>query len=47
MKFENVYMGSMVLPWMNEKNIKYITFSVTDDCNLMCKYCCFTHKTNK
>lgn len=47
MKFENVYMGSMLLPWMSDKNIKYVTFSVTDDCNLMCKYCYFTHKTTK
>lgn len=44
MKKENVYMGTLVKPWMSNKNIKYITFSVTDDCNLMCQYCYFTHK---
>ena len=44
---EFVYMGSLVRPWMSNKNIKYITFSVTDDCNLMCEYCYFTHKNNK
>lgn len=47
MQIKNVYMGSLVVPWMSKKNIKYITFSVTDDCNLMCKYCYFTHKTTK
>lgn len=40
-------MGTLVSSWMQKKNIKYITFSVTDDCNLMCKYCYFTHKTSK
>ena len=43
----NVYMGTLVDQWMPNKNIKYITFNVTDDCNLACKYCYFTHKTNK
>lgn len=47
MKINEVYMGTIVKPWMSNKNIKYITFSVTDDCNLMCKYCYFTHKTSK
>lgn len=47
MKLENVYMGTMISSWMQDKNIKYITFSVTEDCNLMCKYCYFTHKNNK
>ncbi len=47
MKRENVYMGTLVKTWMHDKNIKYVTFSVTDDCNLMCEYCYFTHKTNK
>lgn len=40
-------MGSNTETWMPDKNIKYITFNVTDDCNLACKYCYFTHKTNK
>lgn len=44
---KNVYMGTTVEQWMSTKKIKYITFNVTDDCNLACKYCYFTHKTNK
>lgn len=43
----HVYMGTNIKSWMPNKNIKYITFNVTDDCNLACKYCYFTHKTNK
>ena len=39
MKRENVYMGTLVKTWMHDKNTKYVTFSVTDDCNLMCEYC--------
>ena len=46
MKKESVYMGTMLTAWMQHKNIKYVTFSVTDDCNLMCEYCYFTHKNN-
>lgn len=42
-----VYMGTGVESWMSNKKIKYITFNVTDDCNLACTYCYFTHKTNK
>jgi len=45
--YKEVYMGTSIVPWMSKKNIKYITFSVTDDCNLNCKYCYFTHKTTK
>ena len=47
MSREIVFMGTTPHSWMHDKNIKTITFSVTDDCNLMCKYCYFTHKTNK
>ena len=47
MKKEAVYMGTLVRSWMDNKRIKNVTFSVTDDCNLMCKYCYFTHKTDK
>ena len=43
----SVYMGTNSETWMAHKKIKYITFSVTDDCNLACAYCYFTHKTNK
>ena len=43
----NIYMGTMVPSWKAEMQIKNITFSVTDDCNLACTYCYFTHKTNK
>ena len=42
-----VFMGSLPPSWESDKNIKYITFSVTDDCNLRCTYCYFTHKTCK
>lgn len=44
---KNVYMGIPVKSWMSEKNIKYITFNVTDDCNLACTYCYFLNKSNK
>ena len=44
---KKVYMGTGVESWMSNKKIKYITFNVTDDCNLACTYCYFTHKTNK
>ena len=47
MKLENVYMGKLEPSWGENKKIKYITFSVTDDCNLRCTYCYFTHKTDK
>lgn len=47
MKTNSVYMGSVVPTWMSGKNIKYITFSVTDSCNLMCTYCYFAHKSTK
>ncbi|MCI9450167.1 MAG: radical SAM peptide maturase, CXXX-repeat target family [Clostridiales bacterium] len=47
MKKTNVYMGSMTPTWMEHKKIKNITFSVTDDCNLRCTYCYFTHKNCK
>ena len=47
MKLETVYMGKMEPSWGDNKKIKYITFSVTDDCNLRCAYCYFTHKTDK
>lgn len=44
---KTVYMGTNVESWMSHKKIKYVTFNVTDDCNLACTYCYFTHKTNK
>lgn len=47
MKKEDVYMGKMEPSWGGNKHIKYITFSVTDECNLRCTYCYFTHKTHK
>ena len=42
-----VYMGTLAPSWASDKHIKYITFSVTDECNLRCTYCYFTHKTHK
>lgn len=41
---EEVKMGILTAAWKNKKKIKYITFSVTDECNLRCTYCYFTHK---
>lgn len=41
---QDVYMGVPVKSWMSEKTIKYVTFNVTDDCNLACTYCYFVHK---
>ena len=47
MNCEQVYMGKSSPSWGQHKKIKYITFSVTDECNLRCTYCYFTHKTDK
>ena len=44
---KDVYMGRNVRLWMSNKKIQYVTFNVTDNCNLACKYCYFTHKTDK
>lgn len=44
---KNVYMGTLTPSWGANKKIKTITFSITDDCNLRCTYCYFTHKTHK
>jgi len=43
---KDVYMGTMPTKWMSSKNIKTITFNVTDDCNLACTYCYFIHKSS-
>ncbi len=37
----------MPVAWGAEKKIKNITFSITDECNLRCTYCYFTHKNHK
>lgn len=42
-----VYMGNNPKTWNKNKKIKYITFCVTDSCNLACTYCYFTHKSDK
>lgn len=42
-----VYMGSLPHMWGADKKIKDITFSITDECNLRCTYCYFTHKNHK
>ena len=47
MRIESVYMGTSPVSWGANKKIKYITFSVTDECNLRCSYCYFSHKTDK
>ena len=46
-KYNDVYMGTLPPNWGANKKIKNITFSITDDCNLRCTYCYFTHKTHK
>lgn len=43
----SVYMGTMQPSWGANKKLKNITFSVTDECNLRCVYCYFTHKTHR
>lgn len=47
LKNQDVYMGTLLPVWGKHKKIKTITFSITDDCNLRCTYCYFTHKNNK
>ena len=42
-----VYMGTLEPAWGSRQKIKNITFSITDECNLRCTYCYFTHKTSK
>ena len=42
-----VYMGTLPPSWGADRKVKNITFSVTDDCNLRCTYCYFTHKREK
>ena len=44
---KDVYMGNFPKTWNKNKKIKYITFCVTDACNLACTYCYFTHKSDK
>lgn len=44
---KKVFMGTYPTAWKEDKKIKYITFNVTEDCNLACTYCYFTHKNNK
>ncbi|MCI8332110.1 MAG: radical SAM peptide maturase, CXXX-repeat target family [Clostridiales bacterium] len=43
----NILMGKTPESWKPNSKIKYITFNVTEDCNLACTYCYFTHKNNK
>ena len=43
---DDVFMGKLPKNWMGDKKIQYITFSVTDECNLACRYCYFTHKNS-
>jgi len=41
----NIAMGKLPVVW-GDKRIKDITFSVTEECNLRCKYCYMTGKNN-
>ena len=43
----DVYMGTPAEIWNSHLKIKYITFCVTESCNLACTYCYFTHKNDK
>ena len=43
----DVMMGRYPQTWKANLNIKYITFNITEDCNLRCTYCYFTHKNSK
>lgn len=43
---EKYLMGTKVPVW-RESNVKNITFVVTEDCNLVCKYCYITGKNTK
>ncbi|WP_346890599.1 hypothetical protein [Clostridium sp. UBA3887] len=40
----NISMGKLPVVW-GDRRIKDITFSVTEECNLRCKYCYMTGKT--
>ena len=46
MNEKKVMMGSMPTSW-RESEAKSITFSVTEDCNLVCKYCYMVGKNSK
>ncbi|MCK4258657.1 MAG: radical SAM peptide maturase, CXXX-repeat target family [Halanaerobiales bacterium] len=46
MTVENYLMGSKIESW-KETDVKNITFVVTEDCNLVCKYCYITGKNTK
>jgi len=41
----NISMGKLPVVW-GDRRIKDITFSVTEECNLRCKYCYMTGKNN-
>lgn len=46
MAVENYLMGKKIEAW-RETDVKNITFVVTEDCNLICKYCYITGKNTK
>lgn len=35
------------IPLWNEGKAQMVTFIVTEDCNLRCKYCYITHKSSE
>lgn len=45
-KNKTIYMGDLPDNWEGLGNPKNITFSVTEDCNLACKYCYMTGKNH-
>ena len=47
MNTKKVIMGSMPPNWGSTGKIKNISLSITDECNLRCTYCYFSHKTSK
>ena len=46
MKNETYKIGTQIKSW-KDNSVQSLTFIVTADCNLRCKYCYITHKENK
>lgn len=45
MASKNIKMGELPRPY-NDGNAQLITFCVTEECNLRCKYCYMTEKNS-